>query len=487
MNSFDWESFLWQWSHAVIESMDDADKEQLPLEILESGWLGYPGATEDQIVRTEARLQLTLPPSYRDFLKVTNGWRQTAKQTDKSNHRLWSVEDLELFINRHPQWIHVFSERQESNEVVLEDDSEFDDQWRPVGISDDEYFVYGEDQDPSKLRLGYLKSALEISDVGFDSIYLLNPQVIAPDGEWEAWFFADYLPGADRYRSFREMMEAEYRNFLEFQAIETDRGNALTAQGEDLPADNVEPLDENAEAINWRSQKRIIVELQSRQIGDQAEYRTVVNGGEWARCQAWSGIGEHKLRLWLRDQLMDSGNIDSIEGAQELPKGFALEARERSGGKHSPSGAIHGGECMSQPKVELDLEVVQLVMHQPANRAAPLIVKATTPQVQTEALLGNQPFSLEVNFQLLGQDLADLPLAEIYYKVQAFGQSRITHQGVQLGTNEFNSLKTGCLSYTSELSNNILEPGIYRLQVIITLAGAASALSTFNLPLLSVI
>jgi hypothetical protein len=37
---------------------------------------------------------------------------------------------------------------------------------------------------------------------------------VAKDGEWEAWFFANWLPGATRYRSFQGMMEPEYQNFL---------------------------------------------------------------------------------------------------------------------------------------------------------------------------------------------------------------------------------------------------------------------------------
>ncbi len=82
-------------------------------------------------------------------------------------------------------------------------------------VSDNEYFIYGENQDCSKLRTEYLRTALEISDKGESSIYLLNPQIVTESGEWEAWFFGDWLPGADRYRSFQEMMQAEYKIFLE--------------------------------------------------------------------------------------------------------------------------------------------------------------------------------------------------------------------------------------------------------------------------------
>lgn len=71
-----------------------------------------------------------------------------------------------------------------------------------------EYFVYGEEQDCVYLRREYLQTALEInSDSGDGDIYLLNPQIITADGEWEAWHFGNKLPGAIRYRSFYEMMQ----------------------------------------------------------------------------------------------------------------------------------------------------------------------------------------------------------------------------------------------------------------------------------------
>src|ERR687886_159501 len=134
MNAFNWERFLKRWSQELLDSMGQ-EREQVPSEVMRSGWLGYPGATEEQIARAEARLEATLPPSYRDFLKVTNGWRQTTPFINK----LWSTPDKD-------------------------------------------YFVYGDTQDCSKLRVEYLQTALEISDKGDAAIYLLNPQVITEDG-----------------------------------------------------------------------------------------------------------------------------------------------------------------------------------------------------------------------------------------------------------------------------------------------------------------
>lgn len=207
MITFNWERFLKRWSQELLKSMGEK-RFKLPPEVIQSGWLGYPGATEEQIACAEARLEITLPPSYREFLKVTNGWRQTTPFINK----LWSTEDLEWFSLRHQAWIDTFVERYTDDSV-----ESLDPRLGKSTILDQDYFVYGDAQDCSKLRVEYLQTTLEISEKGDAAIYLLNPQVITEDGEWEAWFFGDWLPGADRYRSFREMMQAEYENFLELR------------------------------------------------------------------------------------------------------------------------------------------------------------------------------------------------------------------------------------------------------------------------------
>jgi cell wall assembly regulator SMI1 len=72
MNSCDWESRIREWSRKRIEALTERKKAELPLEVLESLYLGFPGATEEQIADAENHLGVTFPPSYRQFLKVSN-------------------------------------------------------------------------------------------------------------------------------------------------------------------------------------------------------------------------------------------------------------------------------------------------------------------------------------------------------------------------------------------------------------------------------
>ncbi|WP_414548051.1 SMI1/KNR4 family protein [Anabaena sp. CCY 0017] len=194
MAQFDWENLLKEFSLKLIEydikeCRDDITREpKLTPELRKSGWLGYPGATEQQIISAESRLGIKLPPSYREFLKISNGWRNS----DWTEMKLWSTDELEQFSTRNQDWIDAW--------VPYTDE-------RPT-VPDHVYFAYGEEQDCINLRREYLQNALEISSDSDDGdILLLIPDVVFDDEELEAWHFGDKLPGANRYPSFYELMQ----------------------------------------------------------------------------------------------------------------------------------------------------------------------------------------------------------------------------------------------------------------------------------------
>ncbi len=178
---FEWKPVLEQWSQDLIESLSEAETLELPPEIRASGWLGCPGASEEEIQSLEDRLGVSLPLSYRSFLAVTNGWQPYSTWW---GIRLWSTREVNWF-DMGWAW----------------DDLE------SLSISDAHYFVYGPDQDPISFRQEYLKTALAISDLFWEGAQLLlNPKISSSEGEWEAWYLDSKLPGAYRYRSFWELM-----------------------------------------------------------------------------------------------------------------------------------------------------------------------------------------------------------------------------------------------------------------------------------------
>lgn len=187
--NYDWRSFLETYSRELLSSPQVVSRVQD--DVLKSGWLGFPGATEEAILAQENKLGTRLPISYRNFLKVSNGWRFLGNFV----YKLHPIEEVGWFRDTNQDWIDAYLSE-------------------PIDTPNSEYFVYGESQDPVWFRSQYLQSALEISEEGDSAIYLLNPEVQFMNGEWEAWFFANWLPGASRYRSFRDLIKNERKRYL---------------------------------------------------------------------------------------------------------------------------------------------------------------------------------------------------------------------------------------------------------------------------------
>jgi hypothetical protein len=180
---------LASWSWRLLHLPEDEfppQVYQLPDDVFQSGWLGAPGATDAQLVAKEQRLGRQLPPSYREFLQLTNGWPFGLTEP------LLPIEEVDLFQVKEPELAQSW----------LEDREEFD-------LSEADHRVYGKQQRVSFFHYAYLQTALQISEQEDAYVYLLNPEVVTPEGEWEAWILGSKILGAQRWPSFWEMVQEE--------------------------------------------------------------------------------------------------------------------------------------------------------------------------------------------------------------------------------------------------------------------------------------
>jgi hypothetical protein len=171
---YGWVPLLVEWSWRIWqdEERHDEQLDHLADEVIESGWLGYPGATEAQLVAAEQRLGQRLPPSYREFLQVANGWRSIEPG------RFLPIEQVDRFEARDPAAVQAI-------QALLGD--------APAEPLKGEQSGAGEWQEARQRRLAHLRAALQISEWQEPGlVYLLNPAVVTPEGEWEAWRL--YLP-----------------------------------------------------------------------------------------------------------------------------------------------------------------------------------------------------------------------------------------------------------------------------------------------------
>jgi hypothetical protein len=147
---------------------------RLPKEMIESQWLGAPGASEAQIQALEERIGRPLPPSYRTFLETSNGFRWPSSFIP----RMLGAEEVEYFRVRNAGWAAAYR---------------------------DTYPNLGD--------------CLEVSAVGDAAVILLNLNGLHGNGEGGAYFFANWVPGARPYPSLYAFLEWELDHMCEWRSM----------------------------------------------------------------------------------------------------------------------------------------------------------------------------------------------------------------------------------------------------------------------------
>ncbi|EPJ41620.1 hypothetical protein STAFG_1313 [Streptomyces afghaniensis 772] len=188
--AFDWRSFLLRWSGEWADSLPDGETRSADDEAAwRARWLGFPAAPEERIAAMEERLGRRMPPSYREFLEVSDGWRH-------AGGFVWLLAGTE-----DAHW--------HDNESGLADMFE-------------EYL--DEDADPEERREADIwRRGLQL-DVESDATHvLLDPEDVDEDGEWAVYTWASWLAEPpQRHANFLEFMRDRYREFHSLRAQGSD-------------------------------------------------------------------------------------------------------------------------------------------------------------------------------------------------------------------------------------------------------------------------
>jgi hypothetical protein len=168
----------------------------------------FTPATEAEVCEVEARLGHSLPPSYREFVLAVNGCAKLGMALGG----LLPVTQIRWFREQHEDWIRAY----------IEPASDLDD------VTKEEHVANANDS--SLFRRAYLPELLQIGDVYDGSVYLLNPMVTTLAGEWEAWSFANWYPGAYRKPSFRDLVLSEHEHLtreVHLRSIPVDESQVM--------------------------------------------------------------------------------------------------------------------------------------------------------------------------------------------------------------------------------------------------------------------
>ncbi|MFI2207475.1 SMI1/KNR4 family protein [Streptomyces sp. NPDC020192] len=190
-DSFNWHEFLGRWRGEWVPRADeDEDAGQTVVSP------GRPGADEAAIASAEERLGRRLPPSYREFLAVSDGWYvdETA-----GVYQLGGAADIDWFQDPYdmtPLYEQNLGDNPRKEDVLL---------------------------------AGMWQRALRLETRSDMSYALLDPGDSDQDGEWALYVYKGWsgeLP--HRYPSFRAYMEAMYRGFHSDRVARPDFVNATT-------------------------------------------------------------------------------------------------------------------------------------------------------------------------------------------------------------------------------------------------------------------
>ncbi|MGW0801561.1 SMI1/KNR4 family protein [Nonomuraea sp. NPDC002799] len=246
MDRHAWKPFLQRWSEEWRIANPDEEPDGDP-------WLGGPAATEDEVRALEARLGCALPPSFREFLLVTNGWRH-------AGNFVWSLrgtEELGWLADLEPFWADAYADWEE------------------------------EETEPAAARS--LLISLE-ADAG---VVYLDPGDVDEHGEWAAYdVFSWTAAGPDRHGSFYEKMYDFYAGFhaLDRPRCETQRGwdaKVEDARLASLRGEVDHPLAVLAQAARFGRDRATFLHFQMRTLlreqDDDPFHRLVTRGdtGMW--------------------------------------------------------------------------------------------------------------------------------------------------------------------------------------------------------------
>lgn len=316
--SEEWQSFLERVSQDVLQEPDEF-AEDLPAGAAESGWLGAAGATEEEIAEAEQRLGIALPSGYRAFLETTNGFGPVGLFV----RRLRPVQELAWLGDEDPELVAIWAEE-------------------------------GEDR---------LAPTLVVSDAYDDARVLLNPGVRDEAGEWRAWFFAHWVPGAQEFGSFRELLEHSHDEAVAHLKAERGEPTPRVAPELGVAADDLEGL---VEALARPTPGERVLALEA--LGNLRDGRAASavaarlrdpTEDEWVRTTAARTLG----------QLRHPGSVAALVDVLRLPypQGRLFDADRRSDAQEAMIGLKHAAKqgLLGPPLRELAEPAVRALLRDP--------------------------------------------------------------------------------------------------------------------------
>ncbi len=217
--AFDWRPFLLGWSGEWADALTDEESGgQEDEESRDARWLGFPPASGERIADLERRLGVQVPPSYRAFLEVSDGWRHAGGFVSL----LAGTQEV--------CWHNDASRLAEMFEEHLDDDAG--------------------PQERTEVEIWHRGLQLHVES---DATYVvMDPEDVDEDGEWAVYTWASWRAEPPRrYASFRAFMRDMHREFHSLRAHGNDHEREFVNETTRLWDSRVEEARLDALAGDW--------------------------------------------------------------------------------------------------------------------------------------------------------------------------------------------------------------------------------------------
>lgn len=236
----------------------------------------------------------------------------------------------------------------------------------------------------------------------------------------------------------------------------TERNDLTTIKG--IGSARQQWLNEAFHVYTWKPFASFVVEFQVRTTDTQTgEYRTTVHHMESDSGTFWPDLKCEELCRWLRASLGRMGHPEVEASAMIEP----VDA--------SPT----------------DVAITQIRAFQPPYAAAPL--GDETGKSFPHIIRHNEALMLEVDFNVAGLSESGISVLErLSYSGQLQARNLTNGRKIQVNV-EPRKLEPGREHYTLRLLELSLQPGVYKIGVLVKLEGVAPAMNYLELPLVQVV
>ncbi|MDX2216650.1 MAG: hypothetical protein SFY66_25525 [Oculatellaceae cyanobacterium bins.114] len=253
---------------------------------------------------------------------------------------------------------------------------------------------------------------------------------------------------------------------------ETASEPALELALDDPTQLNPEPLTEGAIAekisapssvsrSEWHSAASFTVTVQHRLIEGQRAYQTVVQHLDSGETETWSELKTSQLQNWIETRLTPL-DADSTPPSTPPAPEWLFETQT------------------------LRVKVNQLQITQPSQTASVMVIDQTH-QAFLNSIQSGHPFALGVAFEIVGLESVH-PTTPFTYVAQVYARHRHTGLTLPLSSVEVTELAGQGPYYQASFPQVMFEePGLYRLQILVSLRQVKAPSGFFEIPLLQVI